>query len=281
MTPAEVSWAEVYYEMVDYFYWDPRTLGQKKYADSRLKTLDAVMDHIRKIEVTLNHQIKQFLSLAPLSLRNHLFESALGGEVEVPGDLIMAGASADIDRIYQLNNTVQPDFLFISDDTTASLEMKIGAKSSVEQVLKYAFLALAVEQQQDKKMQHILAFLGVGDFSNMFRNNIASVASLKRQIETEKHAYFTKLAGRAKRFQAWESRYFEILESLYIGFISYWSFADLLRSEMPSLDGSPGAEVYRNLTIGMLRELESRGLANCNETLPVANHAVPSLVGTL
>jgi len=253
MEDSENSWVRGYYDEVGSFYWEPQHLRPKKYVESTLNTFDSVEAHLRTMEVTLNHRIKQFLRLAPDSLRNRLFRPAFGREI--PGEFIMEGSLLDIDKKYQLNSAVQPDFLFTTDDTTVSLEMKLAAKSSVAQVLKYALLALAVEQQHGKRMRHLLAFIGVYDFSTLWPKGIVSQNDLRRALDKDKYSF---LDGKAKRFREQESRFFEIVSSMQIGFISYGTFAALLNEEAKLLDGSAAAQVYRKLLRGMVGEMESR-----------------------
>jgi hypothetical protein len=191
------------------------------------------------------------------SLRNRLFESIF--KRQISGEFVLAGAETDAK--YRLDNAVQPDFLFTTEDITASLEMKISAKSSVTQVLKYGLLALAVEEDRGKKMEHVLAFLGPDTFSRLWAKGFASVDDLKMQVEVERSTCFRRLSGKAKRFREHESRYFEILSSLSIEFISYRSLADFLEAEISPSDESMGAQVYRNLVVGMVEEMKVRGLA--------------------
>jgi hypothetical protein len=69
MVDREDSWVESYYDTLSFFYWEPQHIGRKKYVDPRLKSALEVQNHVRTMEVTLNHQIKQFLCLAPDSFR--------------------------------------------------------------------------------------------------------------------------------------------------------------------------------------------------------------------
>ena len=229
------SWVEEYYDALRFFYWEPMHLGRRKYADARLNTFGKVSEHLRKIEVTLNHQLKQFLCLAPGSLRNGLFEEALGRQIT--GEFIMAGSLDDVDKTYELHNAVQPDFLFLTDDTTVAVEMKIEAKSSVTQVLKYALLALAIERNAGRKMQHFLIFLGPNGFSDLWRKGPASVDDLRRKLRDEQETFWK---GHAKKFQEHESQFPEIVASLSIGFISYQTLANLLDAQITQSDGSAG-----------------------------------------
>lgn len=163
-----------HYEAFDFLYWEPQHLGRGKSTNSKFNTLGEVRVHLRSMEVTLNQLLKQFLSLAPSSLRGKLFECGLGESIT--GDLVMAGW--DFDRQYKLQSSNQPDFLFTTNDETFSLEMKIEAKSSFQHVLKYALLALAVEHARDNKhMKHSLLFLAKGDFPDLWRKIGATLLS--------------------------------------------------------------------------------------------------------
>ena len=240
-----------------------RNTWAEKADNSKFNTLSKVQVHLRSMEVTLNHLIKQFFSLAPSSLRNSLFECGLAGPVL--GNLLMAGW--DYDRIYKLQNSNQPDFLFTTTDETFSLEMKIDARSSFQQVLKYALLALAVElKQANKEMKHSLVFLAKGGFSDLWKLNgaFASVEALKQTLANEMRTF---LNGKPKHFREHEQRYFQIVDALSIGFISYESFAALLETEIDLTDGSAVSQVYRKLLDGMLDELTRRELTQPHDSL--------------
>ncbi len=212
MSDGEDSWVESYYDTLSFFYWEPQHIGRKKYDDPKLRTGCEVQNHVRTMEVTLNHQIKQFLSLAPASFRKRLFKSTLGREVI--GHFIMAGSDA-----CKVCPSVQPDFLFTTEDSTVSLEMKIAAKSSVRQVLKYTLLALAVEQKHGGlDMEHSLIFLGAEDFSRLWRQRF-SEGKLRQELESERVAFMQRLSGAEKTFRKQESRFAKIVSSLSIGFI--------------------------------------------------------------
>jgi hypothetical protein len=259
----EESWVDRYYEALDFLYWEPQHLGRAKAVNSKLNTLTKVQMHLRLMEVTLNHLIKQFFSLAPSSFRNRLFECGLTGPVS--GDLLMVGSN--FDREYNLQNSTQPDFLFTTAEGTFSLEMKIDSRSSVQQVLKYALLALAVELKQgNKQMKHSLVFLAKGSFPNLWetRGAFTSVEALKQTLAKETHTF---LNGKQKHFQELEQRYSEIVDSLSIGFISYESFAALLQNEIDLTDGGIGSLVYRKLLSAMLGELTRRRLTEPHGSL--------------
>ena len=258
----EDSWVERYYEALCFLYWEPQHLGRKRYEGAGFDTLAKVQEHIRRIEVTLNHIIKQFLSLSPGALRNRVFEFAL--QRPISGDFMLAGS--DVDGDYHLQNTNQPDFLFTGNDETVSVEMKIEAKTSINQVLKYALLALAVELHENREMQHSLIFLAKDGFADLWKKNesYASVEDLQQALrgealKEEKIKFFEK---QPKNFRDHAPRFFEIVSSMSIGYLTYGALASLLDDEIAQSSGRVDAHIYRCLIAGMVGELKRRGLSS-------------------
>ena len=252
----EANWLDSYYEALEFFYWEPQHIGRKKHVSAEFNTLEKVTKHLRRIEVTLNHNISQFFLLAPAALRNDLFKELFARPFDHP--FIMHGRGVDAE--FELVNSMQPDFLFTSDTELVSLEMKVGAKSSVSQVLKYALLGLAVEMRVGAPRHHYLAFLGAGEFANQWQEQYASVDDLRHDIASTALASF--LHKQPIRFREHQSRFIEIVENLHLAFINYPRFAAFLRGATPlKSDTSPGAAVYRKLISGLLGEFSRRQLA--------------------
>jgi hypothetical protein len=260
------SWIDSYYEAVEFFYWEPQRLRPKSDAAAELamlaKTakksskLDGVLNRLRQMEVTLNHNIKQFLLLAPDSLRNDLFGKMFNRPFK--GTFVMQGR--DVDTEFKLDNCTQPDFLFISELDVVSIEMKVNAKCSVDQVLKYALLGLAVEMQQGPK-KHYLTLLGSGDFVKQFRGKrFDSPDKLTTDIKKEELNLF--LRNKPRRFRERQECLQEIVNKMQVQFLNYAEFVAFLENAAPLLvDQSPGAEVYRKLIAGLCKEIKDRHLA--------------------
>jgi hypothetical protein len=249
------SWVDVYYEAVDLYYGEPQHLARKSYERAKSKPRIAAQEHVKRIEVSLNHQLKQFFAIAPRSLRNCLFEKAFGPSI--PGDFEMVGA--DYDGMYDLQNATQPDFVFLASDKWVAIEMKIKAKSEIKQVLKYALLALAVERKEHNR-ENFLLFMGPRDFRSLWSEPIDCVEDLRKKLESEKPKFMT---GLPERFQGHQDRFEEIVSKLSFAFINYSDLAGILDADAAPLDGSKGREVYRNLVDGMTAELKRRDLV-CN-----------------
>jgi hypothetical protein len=249
------SWVDVYYEAVDLDYGEPQHLARKSYERAKSTPRIAAQKYVQKIEVSLNHQLKQFFAIAPRSLRNRVFEKAFGPSI--PGAFEMVGA--DYDGRYDLRNATQPDFLFLAPDKCVAIEMKIKAKSDIEQVLKYALLALAVERKEHSR-ENFLLLMGKGSFSSLWREGFASVEDMRKKLESEKPKF---MAGLPERFQGHKDRFEEIVSKLSVAFINYSDLAGILDADAAPFDGSKGREVYRNLVDGMIAELKRRDLV-CN-----------------
>ena len=250
------NWLDGYYEALEFFYWEPQHLGRKKNIDGEFNTLEKVLKHLRKIEVTLNHNLNQFLLLAPKSLHRTIFKVFFGEILPLPFQMHGRG----VDTNFELVNAMQPDFLFISSNEVVSIEMKIAAKSSIDQVLKYALLGLAVEAKEQRQTLHYLGFLGVGKFENQWKEKFASVEELRGELgRVDLHSF---LGRQPLKFRTNEARFRSIIEEMKFGFLNYEDLAIILRSEIPkSSDESPAAEAYTNLLQGMLLELQVRDLA--------------------
>ncbi len=250
----EVTWVDSYYEALEFFYWEPQHLGRKKHSDAEFDTAPKVKKHLRKMEVTLNQNLHQFFLLAPDSLRNELFGRLFGRTLQ--GCLSLEGR--DVDEKFRLQNSMQPDFLFTSTAHTVSFEMKLGSKSSLTQVLKYALLGLAVELKFGSETEHFLGFLGAGSFSNQWKERFDSIKELRHALAEVDCAPFLE---KQPYFRDHAPRFAQIVKSLSFCFVTYEELADHLLRESPlPSDVSPSAQVYRKLIEGVIGELHLRKL---------------------
>ena len=249
------SWIDEYYDSLEFFYWEPQHLGKKKHDNAEFKSLKHVRKHIRNMEVTLNHNIQQFFSLAPFDLRNNLFLQFFNRDI--PGTFALD--ERNVDKKYNLVNSTQPDILFTSPNTTVSIEMKVGAKSTVTQVLKYVLLGLAIELIDGVKRTHYLGVLGPGTFTRQWKEAFAFPEDLRVALNSADAQKF--LDKQPVHFRSHKERFAEILSGLVIGFQDYEKFAEVLLKGSPNPeDKTNGAEVYRNLISGLVGELKYRKL---------------------
>lgn len=251
----EATWIDSYYEALEFFYMEPQHLRRPMDRGSGNAPFESVKKHLRKMEVTLNQNLHQFFSLAPDSFRNELFGRLF--DQEIPGALILEGR--DVDAKFKLQNCMQPDLVFTSEAHVLSLEMKVVAKSSLDQFLKYAVLGLAVETHFASPRRHGLVLLGCGDFRNQWEERYESAADLRAALAEADLDSFLKKQPKHLRGQA--TRFREIIGSLDFRYLPYEELAGYLLSKSPaSSDSSLGAQVYRKLISGLIGELKARHL---------------------
>jgi hypothetical protein len=263
------DWLDSYYEALEFFYWEPQHFRAKTQAVVEAKELaeiakkstriEQVTKHLREMEVTLNHNIKQFFLLAPAAFRNNLFEKLFGCQFKKTFEM----QGRDVDKTFGLANCMQPDFFFISEGEVVSIEMKIKSKCSVDQVLKYALLGQAVEiQQKEQKEQkeHYLVLLGSGAITSQFPKGFKSSDELTDAIKKEDLTKF--LANKPKVFRQNPQHLQRIVEHMNVKFLNYRDLTDILKGAIPpQADQSAGAEVYKNLINGLCNEISRRKLS--------------------
>jgi len=170
---------------------------------------------------------------------------------------VMHGRS--VEERYGLPSSTQPD-LFSSTTDVVSIEMKLNAKSSIEQILKYALLGLADEIVSAREKQHYLAFLAPGEFPSLWKDRYPDVAQL---IDKLRQSDFSGFLGRqSQRLRTRTARFKQIVETLTFGHLTYTQVVGFLqRIEGSGSDTQGGASVYRKLIDGLVGELRLRELA--------------------
>jgi len=251
----EASWLDTYYSALEFVYWEPQHLRGGKSPDPSVKRVDLVNTRLRRLEVTLNHNLDQFFRLAPTALRNQLFEGAFSRQFADSFEL----HGRNVDREFSLLNSMQPDMVFESLSDVVSIEMKIGAKCSVAQVLKYALLGLAVELTRKKEMSHSLIILGRGPFSTLWDERFGDLASLESGLRAADIETFLSKMPSGLRSQT--NQFMRIVHGLQVAFLPYSDLKSFLREQSPTSDDtSAGAQVYQKLISGMIGELSNRQL---------------------
>ncbi|RRA47568.1 hypothetical protein D1Y84_03915 [Acidipila sp. EB88] len=249
MVEDEADWVDVYYEGLEFFYLEPQHLRSLQ----KLGRWKHVEEKIHRLEVTLNHQIKHYFALAPSRFRNHLFESIFNREFE--GQFGMAGRNYD--REYDLRNATQPDFLFTTAHENVAVEMKVKAKSSVSQVLKYALLALAVEKLYGYQRRHSLIILAPSTFSELWIERFGDVESLRIAMQGQAVEFFDRVR---ERFSGQEERFQDLVNTMEVSFLNYQQFEEFTRAQTTEFADEAGREMYSNMVDGMTQELRRRQL---------------------
>lgn len=250
----EHRWHNHYYDLLEFYYTEPRNLNPLKFGAEKGFKFPKAKKRLQGLEVPLNHIITYFFLLAPNALCKALFGELFGGPFSA--DLVLQGRN--VDTQFRLDNSMQPDFVFLSETDVVSIEMKLSAKCCVDQILKYALLGLAVELDKGHTEQHHLAILGSEPFCKWKERfkSIEEVDDAVRRADREKF-----LRKQPKHFHAHQEQFNGIVENLCLKYWTYHRLSQSLADAMPSEeDHSAGAEVYRKLLCGLLTEFEIRGL---------------------
>lgn len=251
----ESTWVQSYYDTLEFFYWEPQHLGRKKYVDSKLNSIGKVRHHLRQLEVTLNHQLLMLLRLGPPSLRNNLAAAFFSTPPQAP--LVLH--DRDAEQALWKGDVMQPDVFLRSASDVFCIEMKIGAKCDIEQVVKYAVLGMACEIDDGLPRQHHFGLLGRESLRRQWALKIEDIDALRQRLrEADLQAILKRCPAHLRSSGA---RLREIVDSMALGFLNYSDLARFLESQQPpDTDRTEGAAVYRNLLQGFLGELESRKL---------------------
>jgi hypothetical protein len=250
-----MNWNNSYYAALETYLWKPQYLRNesKDKGEGKKRRVDEIIASIKKLEEPLNHILNVFFSLAPSSLIARIVGSSSAGESFRSIHFTELRDAADSKVLY--SKLCQPDAFFLGTKLRACIELKVGAKLDVQQVIKYA--ALMRLYSRDLSMPNRLILLGPKTFRDLWgRSSIDSEEKLREAIgcfESE------KLERRLRKFESSLDEAKRFANSLELQFMPIPEFEEILSLELASLDArNPGDEVYVKLLSGMLDELQRR-----------------------
>ncbi len=250
-----MNWNNSYYAALETYLWKPQYLRNESKDKSEIKKrrVDEIIASVKELEEPLNHVLNVFFSLAPSSLIARIVGSPSAGESFRSIHFSELRDSANSKVLY--SNLCQPDAFFFGNNLRACIELKVSAKLDVQQVIKYA--ALMGLYARDLSATNRLIFLGPDTFQDLWRRrSIDSVEKLRDAIVSFESE---KLERRLRKFASSLDEAKHFANSLDLQFMPIPEFAEILSSELASLDvRSPGEEVYAKLLSGMLDELQRR-----------------------
>jgi len=264
----EGDWTSQYYDVSEFYYWEPQHLGKIKNPKSRYNNQQDVLNHIQNMEVSLNHMFNVFFRIVPSKFINTLLDETCNIDTspvirtDVQDDFYMQGRY----DVLKFSKLVQPDLLFTSEIANFSIEMKIGAKSSLEQVYKYALLHWLEEKHTGIKKESVLLYMGVKEkFSSLWPEQYSNPDEV---IQAALELDIDNLKLRASKTESVEVNWDEvkdILKRTNIGYCSYPLFCTILDVQKHRIQNESNSheckEMTRNLFDGMWSELSRRGLS--------------------
>jgi len=247
------NWNADYYSIVEEYFWAPSMLGRRPMQDVR--PLE-IFRRLRSNEVPLNHVLMIFFRLAPSDFTRQLFETWFSWRVTEDFELLN---SYQVNRML-VSGFTQPDLFFAHPAVSFMVEMKIDAKSSEDQVLKYVALSHLESKQSGVTKPMYLAYLVKGTPETTFKWRPGSPADVVDRVNQMDRSEYRKKWGflEDEDWSAIENR----LRRMELRFATYRDFGELLAQYEAGLDHeSPYVDTIERLFRGARMELESRGLA--------------------
>ncbi|MBW4441859.1 MAG: hypothetical protein KME10_11610 [Plectolyngbya sp. WJT66-NPBG17] len=258
------TWNTEYYDIMSFFYWEPQHLGKKSYPESKYKSLKEVLDHLKAMEVSFNHQFNLFFRLLPESMCSTFFRSVVS---TLPDENHHYQSLKDVEDL-GLNGATQPDMLFVGSKSIIGVELKISAKTTFEQVLKYAILFYSEQKRSGFAKECNLIFFAPGTFGELFRENVVSIEELKSSFSVDMLPDTTRKGGVS--LVGHKEAIVELARTMTIGFVSYSEVYTRLNDLKLGIDKlSPYSDAPLKLIDGMLNELEMRELHACSKIQPL------------
>lgn len=245
-----MSWANEYYEIMEFYFSEPQHLGCIRKAGNTLK-LNDVLSSLRQKEVPLNHIFNIGLHMLPsamlVKLLGHYTAIDETEYVLEGGDILHRYKT-----IYpQFENFSQPDIFLSSPTQNVFIELKVSTKTSSEQYLKYLFLHALDEKYCGHRKKAVFFYSAPGDFTSVTKEKFASPQDFLASVVVP-----DILSGRSIREYALRMR-----ELLNEGNLHYLSFAEMLQGFdrlKTEADAAAGLATFRNVLEGMTVEFQRR-----------------------
>lgn len=248
------QWNDEYYEIIDFYFWEPQHIGRSKTEKSRYKNMEDVKNHILNMEVSLNHQLNIFFRLAPEDFINKLVKNYFHNSFD---DKYLFHGENEWKQYVPAEET-QPDLFLSGESTNLAIELKLGAKSNMEQVAKYLLLHQLNNQSYNKEKQPYLLYISPSSFSSLWAEKFKSKSEL---ISCFKENNFTKLKEKTKNNiseSTWDSA-LNLIDEVEIEAITYKQFHELLIKYRDNIDMTQKySDTIDSLFLGLINELESR-----------------------
>jgi hypothetical protein len=233
---------EIIYDIYSFLYREPQHLGRMKNPNSRYDTYDKAMAHLRNMEVTLNHLANVFFSFLPSNLLHQFFETALQKPLWSDEYDVFVRSLENV--VQEIGDFTQPDIFFVGDKNTISVEMKVGAKSSLDQIMKYGLLHHKEQLTSGVEKSYHLIYLGQGSFSSLRYEKFEDVYALKQAFAEY------EIPAISKKGKIALAEYADIIKKMVAEMsISYISYEDLKQFCADHLEETGhNRQIYKLLT---------------------------------
>jgi hypothetical protein len=279
-----MTWNAKYWDILDNLFWAPRYLGLKSIPRKkwiveekmvsiprdliattdgplyfRSRKVDDQMSYLERQEETLNHLFDLTFSIAGDDVISQALCGPLALEDSGPFDSI----GREIRQRYRwgrLENVTQQDGFFVSQRSLVGVELKLGSKSSAEQIAKYLALMVWEELESGPRDQHGLLFVvSANAIASQWKDVGLKSASLDDGFVNRVRGM--KVPSRIRNLFAENSdRLNAIAGRLKLGVISWEELRNILVDYRSRLDHSrPGDQTLDKLLDGLCNQINRHG----------------------
>jgi len=226
---------------------------------------------IRNLETILSYQMALFLCLSPASFLKEIVNNGMGGEL--PGSV---GQRKEVYRFRNIDTPTAsvplkplPILLIESESLVMAIILKIGTKTNIDELVNcFAFLKQCSEGRQrpvhrrsphrDFKKYLCALYIGPRGFADIWNEQYISQGLCQTYI---KEKTISVLTSKFPNYFGNGIMDMKVIErNLYIGYLSYTDFYDLIETASKK-EEFESSETYVKLFDGMKRELKFRGLS--------------------
>jgi len=244
---------EIIYDIYSFLFREPQHLGKIRNPKSPYNTYEKSMNHLKQMEVTLNHLMNVFFCFLPSNLLHSFFEKSLGKPIWTDEYEVFVRDLGEV--VPSIGDFTQPDIFFVGSKNNIAIEMKINAKSSLEQVMKYALLHYLEYETSKIKKSYSLIYLGKWNFESLREKWYKTIEELKDGFSQY------QISDKSKKWSINLSKYHsaikEMVKTMTISYISYNDIKDFCIETLPQVKSNFQVE---KLLMWMVEELEMRKL---------------------
>lgn len=279
------SWTKMYWDIVDQLYWAPQYIGMKsiprKYWETsgervsvprsmtnpkgplyrRFRSSKEFWPYIQRQEETFNHIFELVFSIMPGDAIADIFGCFVNtGELR---DFEAHGREFSTRIGYGwLDNITTPDGFYTSSDSILAVELKFNAKTSLDQLAKYAMVITAEQRVSGKRRNQNLLYV----FPTAPETSFREQTGLNHIDVDQDTLSVLESSPQNKTVRAFFAEHREeigqCLRHLKISCISWTDFLSSLQAYSSCLGTTVGDRTLKRLVDGLIDEILVHPLSN-------------------
>lgn len=231
------SWPEFVYRFVEHYFWEPQHLGPG---------VESFYAKIRRQEVPLNFLFNMLLYALPQSYRRALLAPSGIGKPSGPSLVV---------RNSRNRSFIQADVELDSESERIFVELKIRAKTGLDQLQKYVMLHALLAATDDSPRTPILIFVTKHPFARHWKSSEPNISSQGDVAPLLLKSDLSKKLRTNAELKTVAGSYEATCQKLSLGFLTWQDIGDQLTGFLRVDD-----ELSDSLVEGFLSDLRRRGL---------------------